>query len=157
MHGVIRVYNCDRICQKGLIRAITNIEKYRFEILNAVYLENAQSFFHAILQHSTVIQGNSFSVLFNGLLAEFPASLDSFFTSTTTIKDHPSTRGRLTRLRKQPWEKQTDALLAITHTCMASSMVWLSSDGKICALKWCVYKTPSCKSGHNYRNGSLHS
>ena len=23
------------------------------------------------------------------------------------------------------------------------------SDGKICALKWCVYKTPSCKSGHN--------
>ena len=25
----------------GLIRAITNIYKYRFEILNAVYLENA--------------------------------------------------------------------------------------------------------------------
>ena len=23
---------------------------------------------------------------------------------------------------------------------MASTMVWLSSDGKICALKWCVYK-----------------
>ena len=33
---------------------------------------------------------------------------------------------------------------------MASTMVWLSSDGKICALKWCVYKTPSCKSGHIY-------
>ena len=66
--------------KRGLIRAITNIEKYRFEILNAVYLENAQSFFHAILHHSTVIQGNSFSVLFNGLLAELPAILDSFFT-----------------------------------------------------------------------------
>ena len=75
---------CDRICQtlRGLIRAITNIEKCRFEILNAVYLENAQSFFHAILHHSTVIQGNSFSVLFNGLLAELPAILDSFFTSS---------------------------------------------------------------------------
>ena len=70
--------------KRGLIRAITNIEKYRFEILNAVYLENAQSFFHAILHHSTVIQGNSFGVLFNGLLAELPTILDSFFTSTTS-------------------------------------------------------------------------
>ena len=70
--------------KRGLIHAITNIEKYRFEILNAVYLENAQSFFHAILHHSTVIQGNSFGVLFNGLLAELPAILDSFFTSTTS-------------------------------------------------------------------------
>ena len=33
---------------------------------------------------------------------------------------------------------------------MASTLVWLSSDGKICASKWCVYKTPSCKSGHKY-------
>ena len=49
-----------------------------------MYLENAQSFFHAILHHSTVIQGNSFGVLFNGLLAELPAILDSFFTSTTS-------------------------------------------------------------------------
>ena len=31
------------------------------------------------------------------------------------------------------------------HTYMASTLVWLSSDGKICVLKWCVYKTPSCK------------
>ena len=37
------------------------------------------SFFHAILHHSTVIQGNSFGVQFNGLLAELPAILDSFF------------------------------------------------------------------------------
>ena len=70
--------------KRGLIRAFTNIEKCRFEILNAVYLENAQSFFHAILHHSTVTQGNSFGVLFNGLLAELPAILDSFFTSTTS-------------------------------------------------------------------------
>ena len=49
-----------------------------------MYLENAQSFFHAILHHSTVIQGNSFGVQFNGLLAELPAILDSFFTSTTS-------------------------------------------------------------------------
>ena len=33
--------------------------------------------FHTILHHSTVIQGNSFGVLFNGLLAELPAILDS--------------------------------------------------------------------------------
>ena len=33
---------------------------------------------------STVIQGNSFGVQFNGLLAELPAILDSFFTSTTS-------------------------------------------------------------------------
>ena len=37
-------------------------------------------------QFSTIlyIQGNSFGVLFNGLLVEFPAILDSFFTSTTS-------------------------------------------------------------------------
>ena len=33
---------------------------------------------HAIIHHSTVIQGNSFGVLFNGLLAELPTILDSF-------------------------------------------------------------------------------
>ena len=49
-----------------------------------MYLENAQSFFHAILHHSTVIQGNLFGVQVNGLLAELPAILDSFFTSTTS-------------------------------------------------------------------------
>ena len=31
-----------------------------------------------------VIQGNSAGALFNGLLAELPAFLDSFFTSTTS-------------------------------------------------------------------------
>ena len=53
-----------------------------------MYLENAQSFFHAILHHYTVIQGNSFGVQFgvqfNGFLAELPAILDSFITSTTS-------------------------------------------------------------------------
>ena len=38
----------------------------------------------AILHRSTVIQGNSFALLLNGLLAELPAILDSFFTSTTS-------------------------------------------------------------------------
>ena len=102
--------------KRGLIRAITNIEKYRFEILNAVYLENAQSFFHAILHHSTVIQGNSFSVLFNGLLAELPAILDSFFTSTTSdsigvvgwgwwgaTKWRGKTHVKYLHLHKDPW------------------------------------------------------
>ena len=32
----------------------------------------------------TVIQGNLFGVLFNGLLAELPTILDRFFTSTTS-------------------------------------------------------------------------
>ena len=35
-------------------------------------------------QFSIVIQGISVGVLFNGLLAELPAILDSFFTSTTS-------------------------------------------------------------------------
>ena len=33
---------------------------------------------------SVVTQGNSVGVLFNGLLTELPAILDSFFTSTTS-------------------------------------------------------------------------
>ena len=61
-----------------------NIEKSRFEISNTVYLENAWCLINAILQQSIVTQGNSVSVLFNGLLAELPTILDSFFTSTTS-------------------------------------------------------------------------
>ena len=56
----------------------------RFEILNAVYLENAQRVFHTILHQSIVMQGNLFGILFIGLLAELPAILDSFFTNTTS-------------------------------------------------------------------------
>ena len=33
---------------------------------------------------SVAKQGNSIDVYFNGLLAEFPVNLDSFFTSTTS-------------------------------------------------------------------------
>ena len=40
---------CDRICKKGLIRAIVNIEKSVFEILITVYLENAWCLTYEIL------------------------------------------------------------------------------------------------------------
>ena len=66
---------CDRTCKKG---SYTCNSKYQFEILNAVYLESAQRVFHAILHQSTVTQGNSFGILFIGLLAELPSILDSF-------------------------------------------------------------------------------
>ena len=69
---------CDRIRQKGLIRAVINIEKSCFEILITMYLKNAWCFVYTILHQSIVIQGNSVGVLFNGLLAELPAILDSF-------------------------------------------------------------------------------
>ena len=65
--------------KRGLIHAIINIEKSRFEILNTVYLENAWCLVYEILHQSIVIQGNSVGVLFDGLLAELPTILDSFF------------------------------------------------------------------------------
>ena len=49
-----------------------------------MYLENAQRVFHAILYHSTVMQGSLFGILFIGLLADLPAILDSFFNNTTS-------------------------------------------------------------------------
>ena len=70
--------------KRGLIHAIINIEKSCFDILNTVYLENAWCLVYEILHQSIVIQGNSFGVLFDGLLVELPAILDSFFTSTTS-------------------------------------------------------------------------
>ena len=76
---------CDRICQKGSYTRNYKYLEIPIWILNAVHLENAYSFFHTILHHSTVIQGNSFGVQFNGLLAELPTILDSFFTSTTSV------------------------------------------------------------------------
>ena len=45
--------------KRGLIHAIINIEKFQFEILNTMYLENAWCLVYAILQQSIVIQGNS--------------------------------------------------------------------------------------------------
>ena len=65
--------------KRDLIRAIINIEKSHFEILITVYLKNAWRLVYKILHQSIVIQGNSAGALFNGLLAELPAFLDSFF------------------------------------------------------------------------------
>ena len=73
-----------RFAKRGFIRAIINIEKSRFEILITVYLENAWCLVYEVLHQSIVIQGNSAGALFNGLLAELPTCLDSFFTSTTS-------------------------------------------------------------------------
>ena len=62
--------------KRGLIRAFINTEKSCFEILIIVYLE---SLAYELLHQSIVIQGNSAGALFDGLLAELPAILDSFF------------------------------------------------------------------------------
>ena len=62
--------------KRGLIHTIINIEK---SILNTVYLENAWCLVYEILHQSIVIRGNSVGVLFDGMLAELPAILDSFF------------------------------------------------------------------------------
>ena len=70
--------------KRGLICAIINTEKSRFEILITVYLENAWCLIYEILYQSIVIQGNSADALFNGLLAELPTILDSFFTNITS-------------------------------------------------------------------------
>ena len=64
--------------KRVLIRAIINIEKFRFEILITVHLENAWCLVYKILYQSIVTQGNSAGALFNGLLAELPTFLDSF-------------------------------------------------------------------------------
>ena len=63
---------------------VTNTEKSRFETLITVYLDNAWCLVYQLLHQSIVIQGNSAGALFDGLLAELPAYLDSFFTSTTS-------------------------------------------------------------------------
>ena len=65
-------YKCDRICKQGLICAIINTEKPRFEILITVYLENTWCLVYEILHQSILIQGNSAGAFFNGLLAELP-------------------------------------------------------------------------------------
>ena len=65
--------------KRGLKRAFINIEKSRFEILITVYLDNAWCLVYQLLHQSIVIQGNSAGALFDGLLAELPAILDSFF------------------------------------------------------------------------------
>ena len=64
--------NVTGFAKRILIRAVVNIEKSCFEILNTVYLENAWCLVYAILHQSIVIRGKSVGLLFNGLLAEFP-------------------------------------------------------------------------------------
>ena len=54
---------CDRICQKGLVRAIINIEKCCFEILNTVYLEHAWSLVYEIL-HQSIVRSLQIDFLF---------------------------------------------------------------------------------------------
>ena len=46
-----------------------------------------------------------------------------------------------------PQEKQTGELLATIHAHMDCLIMYLWNGGEICVLKWCAYKTPSCKSG----------
>ena len=65
--------------KRGLICTFINTEKSRFEILITVYLDNAWCLVYRLLHQSKVIQGNSAGALFDGLLAELPAILDSFF------------------------------------------------------------------------------
>ena len=79
--------------KRDLIHAITNTEKSCFEILITVYLKNAWCLIYKILHQPIVIQGNSAGALFDGLLAELPAILDSFYTSTLSdyvgvVKSH---------------------------------------------------------------------
>ena len=69
---------CDWICENVHCSHNYKYEKYRFEILKAVYLQNAWCVFYAILRQSIVIQGNLIDVLSSGLLAELPTILDSF-------------------------------------------------------------------------------
>ena len=65
--------------KRGLIRAFINAEKSRFEILITVYLENEWCLVYELLHQSIFIQGNPAGALFDGLLAELPAILDSFY------------------------------------------------------------------------------
>ena len=84
VHGcTIEIY-VTGFAKRGLICAFINSEKFCFEILITVYLENAWCLVYQFLHQSIVIQGNSAGALFDGLLAELPAILDSFFISTTS-------------------------------------------------------------------------
>ena len=70
--------------KRGLRCTLINIEKSYFEILVAVYLENAWCLIYAILHQSVVMQYNSNGVCFNGLLAKLFTILVSFLTSITS-------------------------------------------------------------------------
>ena len=76
----IYIYYVTGFAKRGLIHAIINIEKSRFEILITVYLKSVWCLVYEILHQSIVIQGNSAGALCKGLLAELPAFLDNFFS-----------------------------------------------------------------------------
>ena len=59
-------------------------------------------------------------------------------------EDTPSTCGRLTHLRKQPQQKQTDELLVSIHTCTVSLLMCSYR----MAVTSCVNNAPFAKSGH---------
>ena len=107
---------CDRIAKRGFIHAIINIEKSRFEILSTVYLENAWCLVYEILHQSIVIQGNSVGILFDGLLSELPAILDSFFTSATS--DYIVVVGWGWWVATKWWGKH----MLCSHTCIMDSL-----------------------------------
>ena len=54
-------------------------------MFNAFYFENAWCLFYTILHKSVIIQDNSMDILFNGLLAELPAILDSFLPTLQVL------------------------------------------------------------------------
>ena len=67
---------CDRICKK--VHCSHNCKYLEIRILIIQWIIT-WSCVYAILHDSTAIQGASVDTVFNGLLAEFPAILDSFF------------------------------------------------------------------------------
>ena len=81
--SIVSIY-VTKFAKRDLICAIITTEKSRFEILIIVLLENEWCLVYEILHQFIVIQGNSAGALFDGLLAELPAVLDRFFTSTTS-------------------------------------------------------------------------
>ena len=46
--------------------------------------------------------------------------------------------------------KKITELLAIIHAHMDCLLIYLLNGGEICAVKWCAFKTPSCKSAQIY-------
>ena len=74
-----------RFVKRDLIHTIMNTEKSNFKILITVYFENAWCLVCKILHQSIVIQSNSVGALFDGLLAELPAILDSFFSPVPQV------------------------------------------------------------------------
>ena len=71
---------CDRICEKGVLYSQLQIFRntdFNYSMHYNFRKDGAASY--TILHDYTAIQGVSVDTVFNGLLAEFPAILDSFF------------------------------------------------------------------------------